>query len=325
MKRKNLLLMVLMVLAASFDANAQLKLDSQGKTIIGNYDASVKLECRGEAVFTRWGAGWENININWDNNFGAGQIFCSTANFSIGTTSSYVGSGYFHYLLLTYSPFISSDSRLKENVRPITSALDKIMLVNGKSFNYIDVLGDDMRSTPLKTRMAKPTFGFIAQELEEVLPELVCAPDELTEYYSVNYTAMIPLLVEAIKEQQNQIVELQQQIANIGQEVIEDKSIKIQDDVNDVENADVKAVLYQNAPNPFSNETEIRYYIPNNAGQASLLIFDMQGTLKKQMQIVGKGNGSLIINASELPAGLYIYSLIVDNREIDNKRMILTK
>ena len=332
MPMKRLVLLLILLSASTFTLFAQLKLDSQGKTIVGTYSGDLKFECQGVSKFTRWGYGWENINIDWVNNYGAAQIYCTSSNFSIGIQNHYVGSGYFHYLMLTYSPFIGSDLRLKENISPITSALDKIMLINGKRFNYIDVLGEDLKVTPLRERITKPTFGFIAQELIEVLPEIVAEPDELNEYYGVNYTAMIPLLVEAIKEQQLQIAEqqlhiaeLQQLIANIGQEEIEEKSIKIQNNANTKKNSSVNATLYQNTPNPFSTETEIRYYVPNNAGQASLLIFDMQGAMKKQMQITAKGDASITISAMELPAGMYIYSLIVDGIEIDCKKMILAK
>ena len=227
---------------------------------------------------------------------------------------------------LQHSPSITSDARLKENIRPIESALGKLMLVNGKSFNYIDNFSDSLKITALRERNRRITYGFIAQELKEVLPEVVNVPDELNEYYSVDYTAIIPLLVEALKEQQSQIAELQEQIANIGDEGIEEKSIRIHnDDENKSKVSEPNAVLYQNTPNPFNIETVIRYYIPENTGQSTLLIFDMQGTLKKQLQIVIIGNGSVTVSASELPAGMYIYSLIVDGREIDSKRMILTE
>ncbi len=323
---KRLVFILILVLSTStFSVFAQLKLDSQGKTIIGTYSGDLKLECQGVSKFTRWGYGWENINIDWVNSYGAAQIYCTSSNFSIGIQNHYVGSGYFHYLMLTYSPFIGSDLRLKENISPITSALDKIMLINGKRFNYIDVLGEDLKVIPLRERITKPTYGFIAQELIEVLPEIVAEPDELNEYYSVNYTAIIPLLVEAIKEQQLQIAELQQQIANIGQEEVEEKNIKIQNNVKAKKKSSLNALLYQNTPNPFSSETKIRYYVPNNAGQASLLIFDMQGALRKQIQITEKGDASITISALELPAGMYIYSLIVDCIEIDSKKMILAE
>ena len=224
-------------------------------------------------------------NIDWNNIYSAAQIYCTDYNFTVGTSNYYVGAGYFRDMHLMHSPYISSDARLKENIQPIESALDKLMLVNGKSFNYINDFGDDFKITPLRERNSRPTYGFIAQEMKEVLPEIVSEPDSLNEYYSVDYIAMIPLLVEAIKEQQNQIAELQEQIANMEQIEIEEKSTRSHNDENGNEALEPNAVLYQNSPNPFYTETTIRFYIPIYAGKASLLVFDMQGTLKKQMPI----------------------------------------
>lgn len=318
-------ILILVLSTSSFSVFAQLKLDSQGKTIIGNFTSSLRLECRGPVAFTRWGESWEKINIDWNNIYSAAQIYCTDYNFTVGTSNYYVGAGYFRDMHLMHSPYISSDARLKENIQPIESALDKLMLVNGKSFNYINDFGDDFKITPLRERNSRPTYGFIAQEMKEVLPEIVSEPDSLNEYYSVDYIAMIPLLVEAIKEQQNQIAELQEQIANMGQIEIEEKSTRSHNDENGNEALEPNAVLYQNSPNPFYTETTIRFYIPIYAGKASLLVFDMQGTLKKQMPINTKGNGSITISASELSAGMYLYSLIVDGKEIGSMRMILTE
>ncbi len=215
MKKRFLLISLIAVSSIAF---AQLKLDDQGKTIIGNYTSSLRLECRGPVVFTRWGAEWEKIHIDWIGTYGAGHIYCTSDNFTVGTYENYVGVGYFRYLHLQNSPSINSDARLKENIRPIESALDKLMLVNGKSFNYIDNFSDSLKITALRERNSRTTYGFIAQELKEVLPEIVNDPDELNEYYSVDYIAMIPLLVEALKEQQHQIAELQEQLSNIRSE-----------------------------------------------------------------------------------------------------------
>lgn len=209
--------LLISLFAVSSIAFAQLKLDDQGKTILGNYDPSVRLECRGEAIFSRWSAEWSKIHIDWTTN-GAAHIYCPSENFTVGTSDSYVGVGYFRYMHLQNSPSISSDARLKENIQPIESALDKLMLVNGKSFNYIDNFSDNLKITSLRDRNSKTTYGFIAQELKDVLPEIVNEPDDLNEYYSVDYIAMIPLLVEAIKEQQNQITELRKQIEILSKE-----------------------------------------------------------------------------------------------------------
>ncbi|GHV25499.1 hypothetical protein FACS1894176_04100 [Bacteroidia bacterium] len=82
--------------------------------------------------------------------------------------------------------------------------------------------------------------------------------------------------------------------------------------------------LYQNAPNPFRTNTEIRYFLPEGIREAYLCIFDMQGKMLKKLN-AQVGMNTLTVRGSELHAGMYLYSLIVDGQEIDTKRMILTK
>ena len=62
----------------------------------------------------------------------------------------------------------------------------------------------------------KPQVGFLAQEVEKLLPEAVTKDDQ--GYYAVNYSAVVPVLVEALKEQQQQIEKQQQQIARLEAE-----------------------------------------------------------------------------------------------------------
>jgi len=90
-------------------------------------------------------------------------------------------------------------------------------------------------------------------------------------------------------------------------------------------NNNQKPVLSQNTPNPFNKKTTIRYFVPENTGQSSILVFDMQGKLVKTYPISAKGNGNVEINANELQPGMYMYSLITGGKEIDTKRMILTE
>lgn len=82
--------------------------------------------------------------------------------------------------------------------------------------------------------------------------------------------------------------------------------------------------LYQNAPNPFTGETVIRYDLPETVSQAAIYIYDMQGKQIKSLE-ASPSEGSVTLQGSDLPAGMYIYALIADGREIDSKRMILTK
>lgn len=84
-------------------------------------------------------------------------------------------------------------------------------------------------------------------------------------------------------------------------------------------------LLEQNSPNPFSEKTTINCFIPANSINAELLFFDIHGNLVKTFNIPGRLQTSLIITSVELRPGIYIYSLVIDNKEIDSKRMILAK
>jgi hypothetical protein len=88
-----------------------------------------------------------------------------------------------------------SDARVKENINPINNALSKVLELTGVTYNRIDL---EDKSTQI---------GFIAQEVEKIVPEVVIHDIE-TDRYSVSYGNVTALLVEAIKEQQTQIEEL---------------------------------------------------------------------------------------------------------------------
>ena len=87
-----------------------------------------------------------------------------------------------------------SDARLKENVETIDNALDKVLAMRGVSYNRI---ADEDKSRKI---------GVIAQEVEQVLPEVVSQEGDGMK--SVAYGNIVGVLIEAIKEQQKQIDEL---------------------------------------------------------------------------------------------------------------------
>jgi len=86
-----------------------------------------------------------------------------------------------------------------------------------------------------------------------------------------------------------------------------------------------KAILYQNTPNPFSSNTEIVCNLPETAKNATLYIYNLQGVELKSYPITQTGLNTITVTGSELTAGMYLYSLVVDNEIVDTKRMILTK
>jgi len=91
-----------------------------------------------------------------------------------------------------------SDRRVKENIEPITNALNKVQQLNGVTFNRIDL-----------SDKTKRYAGLIAQDIEKVLPEAV--DDDVIK--RVDYNATIGLLVEAIKELKTEVDSLKTQLA----------------------------------------------------------------------------------------------------------------
>ena len=85
----------------------------------------------------------------------------------------------------------TSDRRLKKDITDLDASLAKVLGLRGVNYYWKDT----EKNSDLQT-------GVIAQELEVIFPELV---NNDGEYKSVNYTGLIPLLIEAIKEQQKQI------------------------------------------------------------------------------------------------------------------------
>ena len=97
------------------------------------------------------------------------------------------------------------------------------------------------------------------------------------------------------------------------------------DNSSNSENTSKKAILYDNIPNPFSMDTEIKFELLVDFSQAKLLITDLNGAEIKTFNITKKGTGSVIIRGYEIKAGIYNYFLIVDNTVVDNKKMVLLK
>ena len=102
-------------------------------------------------------------------------------------------------LTLSGTLTINSDARLKENLTPLTGALDKVKALTGYNYNRI---GSE-----------KLEMGVVAQEVQKVAPELVLEDKEGT--LSVAYQNMVALLIEAVKEQSAEIAALKEQVKEL--------------------------------------------------------------------------------------------------------------
>jgi len=91
----------------------------------------------------------------------------------------------------------TSDIRLKTNIKRIEDPLAKVIRIEGVTFDWKE--------------WNKPALGVIADQVEEVIPELVQGTDPKT----VNYNGLIGLLIEAVKEQQTQIDNLKERLSKL--------------------------------------------------------------------------------------------------------------
>ena len=156
---------------------------------------SWKLFCGGQKMIqaTEASSGFDYVSFGGTTN--SGKIMFNLSS----------GDGHFDGDLIAYSSTTSSDLKLKENIRDLDGALDKTLQLRGVKFDWKD------------EHRENDQLGFIAQEIEEVLPEVVSDVDSIDAkegetHKVVNYAAVVPLLVEAIKELKSEIDDLKDQL-----------------------------------------------------------------------------------------------------------------
>ena len=234
-----------------------------------------------------------------------------------------------------YTP---ADTRLRENVefvgnnnRGDCQTLDNLLKMNVLEFNMKNSLTvkapDNQEEMAEEVRQAyeymkkdeeelfsRRHFGLSAQELQEIYPNLVLKGQD--GYLYINYQEMVPVLIRSIQELKQELDEVRGGNADV----------KMSRGATTAVASDYATgnILYQNTPNPFKEQTVIRFSLADNAQNAAICIFDMTGKMLKKLPI-SSGDTSVSINGWELGEGMYLYALIVDGQEIDTKRMIITK
>ena len=247
----------------------------------------------------------------------------------------------------TLGYYTTSDKRFKKDVKKLEAPMQKINQLEGVTYKFKKQKFGEIDFENTKDRKE---YGFLAQDLEKVFPELVRQGED--GYYSVRYEGLIPVLVEAMKDQddiiEEQANENAEQNALIAEQskLIEEQAQEITDlneRMNRLEalltnsnaakqsnaplNDDIKiantALLKQNVPNPSSTKTTIEYELPINISNASLVVYDLNGKEIQSQFITGKGVVELDI--SSLTEGSYIYAIVSNGQSIARQKMIVQK
>lgn len=257
-------------------------------------------------------------------------LWAKSASSNCNTTCTQAAGYFTGDVFTTSSMYFTSDSILKKNITPISAALNILQQLKPKSYEYENAKYPQM-NLPVGLHS-----GLVAQDIEKVLPGLVMHVNHPAEYDStgkvinqmvsykgINYIELIPWLISGIQEQQTQITNLQNQINSCcpNNSKGTNSSHTITTKLTDIETI----ILDQNEPNPFAEETNISYFIPESAGKAEIMFYTNDGRLINKVEIKEKGQGTLHIYASDLSSGIYTYTLMVNGKVVETKKMMKSK
>ncbi|MCX8051309.1 MAG: tail fiber domain-containing protein, partial [Chlorobi bacterium] len=208
-----------------------------------------------------------------------------------------------------------STQRVKTNVRPLDGALDMVLRMRGVRYDWKPEYG------------GRADIGFIVEEVAPVLPEVVDRNPVTGEYESMDYTRVVAVLVEALKEEHKRNEDLRTQLAELRQMV--EQLAAGRQVIGSTSNITVRVDgdwLGQNVPNPHDGTTTIPYYVPSGVGRAQLTLSDATGRLVRTIELAAREMwGSVTLDMSLLSSGTYEYSLVFDGRVVATKQMQLVK
>lgn len=320
------------------------------------YDASSNTAV-GHLAGNYWSNGWNNTFIGAYTRAGAHGIFNSVAlgnGTSVNASNQVrIGNNYTTSIGGYANWTVVSDGRVKRNVqdnvpglafinklKPVTYNLDLDAADNitgrieakDKNGNTISQQLPQMGIAARKAKQQIVYTGFIAQDVEKAAKELrydfsgVDASKNEKDLYGLRYTEFVMPLVKAVQElskqadvSQEEIEQLKEQLTKQQQQLDELWQIAKQKNATTSGHASKQDYLDQNTPNPAKGSTRISYRLPAAAGGAQLLMTDSGG---KTVYIVAlTKSGFTDINLNHLSSGMYSYSLVIDGKVLETRRL----
>lgn len=226
-----------------------------------------------------------------------------------------------------------SDMRLKHNITLLSesagtkgNAIDNLLKLNVISYNLENPAKEEKHFSqsnhfkdsegPSEEELNRLHYGVSAQELQEIYPDLVLEGQD--GYLAVNYVELVPILIRSIQELKQELDDMR---SEGNAKATRSESGQEKDGALPSPNENI---LYQNSPNPFKEQTIIRFKLASDVQDASICIFDLNGRMLKKMPI-SSGMDSVSIGGYELGEGMFLYSLIVNGQEMDTKKMVISK
>ncbi|MBK9256816.1 MAG: tail fiber domain-containing protein [Saprospiraceae bacterium] len=230
------------------------------------------------------------------------QIFDNGLNIGIGTTSP-ENKLTVNGAVQSISNLFISDAVYKESVNPINNSLELISKLEGSTYYW------KTKEFPEINFDNSLQYGLIAQDVEQIIPSIVSTSESGTK--AINYTAIIPILIEAIKQQQEQIIALTDQISS---------NFEIQNyDLLNLKNTKIISI----SPNPSTDIISVSFNIDDTVTEAKLVVYEISGKLLNSLIIKERGFDLLrTFQKQNFGPGAYIVSIIVNGKSIDSKKFI---
>lgn len=190
------LLLLCLLLVISISSYAQLKIDAYGKLSLGAITPTSSYK----AAYEGWGH-FYNYNGGCSMKLVLGASDPRIAG-SRGCIVFYDGDKGAFQDIQVRNVYNNSDSRAKTNIAKLNNATQTILRLNPKTYSYV--------SNQKNFKSTNREIGFLAQEVEAVLPEVVMTDDEGNKL--INYTALIPILTSSIQELNAKIANLENKI-----------------------------------------------------------------------------------------------------------------
>jgi len=174
--------------------------------------------------------------------------------------------------------------------------------------------------------------GLLAEEYLKIAPQSAKAytystkgkSSKATEQFStLDASQLIYMLINAVKEQQIIIDDFKEEFKALKDEKAIAASDHIYSQHVSLNDENEKALLAQNVPNPFYNNTKIEYFKPANTKKAAIAFLDINGKEIKRVKLTNIGIGNINVSLQNLSTGVYAYTLIVDGKVIDTKEMLV--
>jgi hypothetical protein len=216
---------------------------------------------------------------------------------------------------------VASDKKLKKDVIDFKDGLSVLEKIKPVSFRYNGKAG-------LPTD--EQYIGVLAQDMQKIAPYTVGqftyqdSTGKTEQYLDYDPNAITYVIINAVKEvDEKYALQLQEKDAQIA--TLEARLAKLEQLVlKQSPESPAIARLFQNEPNPYTKTTIIKYVVPHTATSAQLKVFSVTGQQVLSQELLTKGQGEVELSTQSLPAGTYIYHLIVDGQSVSNKKMVLT-